>query len=455
MARSQIVSFFFTSVVLLSSLTAAGQASAQLPELGLPSTLNGTATSARFLGGASADGGNSYRNTFGFAEPLSVTAAIQVEQGHVGSNGNIYLVVAWAGQLFMRDIAGQFLAWNGNASTLLPTLANKNLELVEPLPIIADAAFGPAGVADTSLQFFLAYNLSGSAEQIYYSGSPLVVTIAAQTTEEQTFSTPVALNIFDYTDHAMEPFISRDGATLFFNNLNDPSVNTNLHYATRVDATTFQYRGELGDVNTAQLEGVPTMAADGRFVYTSASDEGQAQRSLLREGSYSEGIVENAMIIAPAPLHAAGSVAMGGELSADGDTLYIVESVFTGNPVPESMDLHVAQRVGFGWQILDNSNTLMAALNSDELEYAPAISVDQLTLYFTRAEELAVGNEVAGTALRILMATRDSVELPFREPIVVDEIQGFVEGPTIGPDGEVYFHKKVDGVFRLFVTAPQ
>jgi len=57
----------------------------------------------------------------------------------------------------------------------------------------------------------------------------------------------------------MEPFLARDGKYLFFNNLNEPSVNTNLYWAEPVDDLTFQLKGEIGGVNTPALEGVASI----------------------------------------------------------------------------------------------------------------------------------------------------------------------------------------------------
>ncbi len=61
--------------------------------------------------------------------------------------------------------------------------------------------------------------------------------------EYSTFGNPQRVTIQNYNDHAMEPFITRDGRYLLFNNLNQPSVNTNLHYAGRIDDVTFEYMG--------------------------------------------------------------------------------------------------------------------------------------------------------------------------------------------------------------------
>jgi hypothetical protein len=41
----------------------------------------------------------------------------------------------------------------------------------------------------------------------------------------------------------MEPFLTRDGNFLFFNNSNDPKVDTNLFWASRIDDLTFSASG--------------------------------------------------------------------------------------------------------------------------------------------------------------------------------------------------------------------
>lgn len=61
---------------------------------------------------------------------------------------------------------------------------------------------------------------------------------AAATTQvapdSHAFANPQPVALLGYDGDAMEPFLSRDGRYLLFNNRNDPSVNTNLHFAERV-----------------------------------------------------------------------------------------------------------------------------------------------------------------------------------------------------------------------------
>ena len=83
------------------------------------------------------------------------------------------------------------------------------------------------------------------------------------------FTNPEPVKIVGYQGHAMEPFISRDGRYLLFNNLNQPSENTDLHWAEGIAPRTFLYRGKIDGTNTGALEGVPTMDRDGTLYFVS------------------------------------------------------------------------------------------------------------------------------------------------------------------------------------------
>jgi hypothetical protein len=67
------------------------------------------------------------------------------------------------------------------------------------------------------------------------SGTVVVPTPATY----DAFTNPTSVSIAGYSGAAMEPFISKGGQFLFFNNRNDPAVNTDLFYAARVDDATF------------------------------------------------------------------------------------------------------------------------------------------------------------------------------------------------------------------------
>ena len=90
---------------------------------------------------------------------------------------------------------------------------------------------------------------------------------ATPAAEYRAFGAPQRVTIRGYDGDAMEPFITKDGQYLLFNNRNDPRTNTNLHFAARVDGLTFQYRGEIKGVNTPVLEGVPSLDREGNLFF--------------------------------------------------------------------------------------------------------------------------------------------------------------------------------------------
>ncbi len=79
--------------------------------------------------------------------------------------------------------------------------------------------------------------------------------------------TPVA--IAGYGQDAMEPFISRDGQTLFFNNSNADPAQTDLFFAARQSDTAFALQGPLGGANAPSLDAVASMDDAGRFYFIS------------------------------------------------------------------------------------------------------------------------------------------------------------------------------------------
>src|SRR6266849_4631567 len=123
----------------------------------------------------------------------------------------------------------------------------------------------------------------------------------------------------------MEPFFSRDREYLFFNNSNDPHVNTNLHWAARVDDLTFQYKGEIGGVNTAALEGVPSMDRSNNFYFVSTRSYNQTASTIYR-GIFSSGKLSAIELVPGVSVSTPGIVNFDAEISADGNTLYFVDS---------------------------------------------------------------------------------------------------------------------------------
>jgi hypothetical protein len=146
------------------------------------------------------------------------------------------------------------------------------------------------------------------------------------------FGNPTRIEIKGYMGDAMKPFISKDGSYLFFNNLNSPEVNTNIHLAEAVGENEFRYVGEVRGVNTDSLEAVASMDSSGRFYFVSTRSYGVSKRTLYH-GFFEDGGVSGVDLVR-------GDISrdkipwlnMDAEISGDGETLYFTENEFEDCP---------------------------------------------------------------------------------------------------------------------------
>lgn len=166
----------------------AAAASAQLPELASPTTASGASTTAKFFGGATADNSVSFGSSFGPEQPLSLFTEIQVEDAHVNTVGNVYLLIQLGADIFMRLESGEFAVWDQTLPNLQATLPDRTLQASEPITILESIAFGPAGLAGASLAIFLAYDTIAAPGELYYSGAPLIFAIEAEVVIQSSLS---------------------------------------------------------------------------------------------------------------------------------------------------------------------------------------------------------------------------------------------------------------------------
>ena len=256
--------------------------------------------------------------------------------------------------------------------------------------------------------------------------------------EDFEFVHPTSVTITGYSGDAMEPFITRDGRYLIFNNSNgDP--DTNLRWAERIDDLTFAYRGTLDGANSPALDAVASIDSSGAIYFVTTRSYDQTLMTIYR-GKFDRGVVTN---VAPVPNISRlvrGQLNFDAEISADGNTLYFVDGLFTGGSVPVAADLAVAVRGTDGeFHRVDNGE--MAAINTDALEYAPCTSENELELFFTRI--------VDGTPA-IFRSTRSDRTSAWGQPRRLAAITGFVEAPTIAPGGAaLYYHANRNGRFVI------
>jgi len=251
--------------------------------------------------------------------------------------------------------------------------------------------------------------------------------------------------ITGYAGIAMEPFISRDGSTLFFNDSNDPSNNTDIFYATRVDDTTYAFAGRVAGLATPSLEGTPTMDRNGRFYFVTTRDYA-ATSCTLYTARYAAGAASGVAVVDSICRHEPGIVNFDVDIDAAGTLMTFVDGRFTGAAMPQAAELVMAAWDGSRFVRLPDSAALLAAINRGGLQYAPALSADRLTLWFTR---LASGS----SAPQIWRARRAAVSAAFEAPVHIEGLGDFVEAPALSA-GEtlLYFHRKEGTGYRIFTV---
>ena len=261
-----------------------------------------------------------------------------------------------------------------------------------------------------------------------------------------TFGAPQKVTITGYAGNIMEPFLSRDGTILFFNNLNSAPENTNLHWSTRVDDLTFQYKGEIQNINTEFLEGVATMDNSGILYFVSTRSYNQ-NFSTIYKTTFTNGETTTTVLVEGLSKNLPGWVNFDVEVNPAGNRLYFVDGTYDQNGGPYTANLVIAKKNGDAFERLSNSGELLKNINTDDLEYAACISSDELELYFTRI----VAPISPSSNANLFVATRTSTDLPFDKPYQISSITGFVEAATISPDGTLlYYHKRENDKFVLY-----
>jgi len=267
------------------------------------------------------------------------------------------------------------------------------------------------------------------------------------TAAEMKMQPPGRVTITGYSDHAMEPFVTRDSKYLLFNNSNDPSANTDIHYARRQDDFTWVYLGKVSGLATPALEGCPTLDRSGRMYFVSTRSYAETSCTVY-SGQFQDGAVTDVRIADSISRKEPGIVNFDVEISADGKTLVFVDSRFQPGQGPQNASLVLAHWDGAKFVRDGGSARVLASVNGSGLVYAPTLSADTLTLYFTRFDP-----QSAYKAPQIYRAVRPALNASFGPPVHLSGLGEFVEGSALSPDEKLlYFHRKDDATFHLYAV---
>lgn len=286
----------------------------------------------------------------------------------------------------------------------------------------------------------------------------LLNTLSIRSQTYPTFGSEITVTVNGLTFDAMEPFISPDGTTLFFNNEND-AVTTKLFYATRINDSTFNYIGELNGTNqtiTPYFDAVADIDLLNNFYWTSTRQY-PAQLDNLHHGLYNAGNVINiGRVHGDFYNYSPGWILMDHGISYDGQQLYFNNARFDGSNCsgPCETEMGIAQKVNDSvFAVLSNSASIMQTVNDTNFKfYAPCITEDNLELYYTRFPS---GTITGSTDSEICVVVRSSPNDNFSVPQVLfsdNLITSISEGPTLTANKQImYYHKRIGSVFKIMM----
>jgi len=275
-----------------------------------------------------------------------------------------------------------------------------------------------------------------------------------------TFGAEKEVTITGLTFDAMEPFISTDGNTLFFNSLN-AGGNTNLYYAIRVDDTTFNYVGLVGGTynpSPDHLDAVASIDLLSNFFWVSTRNY-PTQMENLHRGIYTGGNVSNiSRVYGDFNIYSFnypyGWLIMDASIDYQGDYIYYCNALFEfTNTVcgflPCEAKLGIAQKVNDStFNKIPNTDAILNNVNdTNYLVYAPQVTKDGLELYYTRLLKGTFNTEIC-------VSIRTNIADTFSLPMIIHSNNGlFPEAPTITTDKQkLYYHMRDNAnIYKIFL----
>ena len=262
------------------------------------------------------------------------------------------------------------------------------------------------------------------------------------------FTNPQSVSIEGYGGVAMEPALSPDGQTLFFNDSNAATVDTDLHWATldaaRPGGLHFTYGGQVAAANSNVLDGVPSLDQAGNLYFISTRAYGSTHLYTVHRGQYAAGAVSGVEEVPGLESKGVGWLIFDAFISADGTQLWFAEGDFSSGALGAA-DLGLAVRQPSGAFLRADPSALFREVNIlHGAQYAPAVSADGLELFFTRLTG-------TGTTTAIYRSRRPNTASPWGAPAPIDAlVGGVIEAAAPTADGKsLYFHRWTGAGFEL------
>ena len=148
-----------------------------LPMLANARTVSGISSHAIFHGGATADGGATYKSSFLASEVINASASVQPDPAHVGEGATFYVVaILSTGHTFARLPGGKYQKITSLKS--LPAYRHtSSLQALESFSLLNGISGDSLGVNGIGASFFIGYSLDANPTDVHFNGKPVSFSI--------------------------------------------------------------------------------------------------------------------------------------------------------------------------------------------------------------------------------------------------------------------------------------
>ena len=137
-----------------------------------PLTATGKSTSALFVGGASNDRGDTYKNTFKRSDVIDVMATVVVEEKHFDQPGRLHVVIELSDGITLMKTDNGFAPWDGKVESLKKT-SSMTLSGANEIYVLKDFNLDANQVRNIGVAVYVGYSLDAEPGEVYYSGTPI------------------------------------------------------------------------------------------------------------------------------------------------------------------------------------------------------------------------------------------------------------------------------------------
>jgi len=146
--------------------------SSGLLELPGKNSFQGGISEAKFFGGVTTNGGQSYSNRVRPNQPFDVLGRIEIDPRHQGQRGFLVVAVVLNGEILVKNRRGDFVAYQPEQE-LVPVAEERVLGTVENIDIVRQFRADSIGINNASVDFLIGYGVNSNPDELYFHQQPI------------------------------------------------------------------------------------------------------------------------------------------------------------------------------------------------------------------------------------------------------------------------------------------